>query len=217
MTTKFSPFLLIIILLGLGSCVSKKKFLEMESYKLRAENRVRELTEENNNQDKRIKTMVADFEQMKGELLESNAIKNQLIDSLSGKVNVLSSDVSAKDASIEEKIYAFEYEKRRLIEDAAQARQKLANREEEFQSLGNQFTELKNELSRINFDLTREKDQSQGLQSQLQLKEEKIAANQQETDALKNEIKSLKNQLNEKNKAIEKLENNVKLLKSQLK
>jgi chromosome segregation ATPase len=207
----------LIILIGISSCVSKKKYLEMESFKLRAENRVRELTGENETKDKRIETMIADFEKMKGQQMESNAVKNQMIDSLTGKVNVLSSDVSAKDASIEEKIYAFEYEKRRLTEEATSAKQQLLRKETELGSLSAQLSEMKNEISRLNFDLGRGADELKTMQGQLQAKEEKIAGNQQEVDKLKTEIQNLKKQLTGKDQAIEKLENNVKLLKSQLK
>lgn len=207
----------IILLTSLSSCVSKKKYLEMESYKLRAETRVRELTGENEGKDRRIEILIADFETMKGQLMESNTIKNQVIDSLTGQVNVLSSHVLAKDASIDEKIYAFEYEKRRLTEDATSTRQQLQQKETELENLSAQLQETKNEVSRINFDLGRRNDELKNIQEQLRFRDEKIAGNQQATDQLNTEIQSLKKQLNEKNQAIERLENNVKLLKSQLK
>lgn len=217
MKQKIYPVAIVIIILTVTSCVSKKKFVEMESFKNRAENRVRELTDENTAKEKRIETMVSDFEKMKGELMESNAIKNHQIDSLSGKINVLSSDVSEKASTIEEKIFAFEYEKRRLTEDAANAKRQIKSKETELENLSAQLGGLKNEITRLNFDFDREKSNSKSLEGQLQLKEEKILGNQQVVEKLNTEIQNLRKQLSEKDQAIEKLENNVKLLKSQLK
>ena len=74
--------LALIVTVATTSCVSKKKYLEMESFKQRAENRVRELTDENTAKDKRIETMIADFELMKGELMESNVIKKTSLSTL---------------------------------------------------------------------------------------------------------------------------------------
>ena len=79
------------------------------------------------------------------------------------------------------------------------------------------MTSLRDEITRLNFDLTRGKDEANTLQGQLQVKEEKIAGNQQVVDKLNTDIQNLKKHLAEKDQTIEKLENNVKLLKTQLK
>ena len=58
---KTNRILLLVTLLAVVSagCVSKKKYLDMESSKLRAEKRVRELTGENEDKDQRIAKMIA--------------------------------------------------------------------------------------------------------------------------------------------------------------
>ena len=55
----------ILLAVGLSACVSKKKYLDMESSRMRAEQRVRELTDENEAKAGRIAKMIADYETMK--------------------------------------------------------------------------------------------------------------------------------------------------------
>ena len=79
-----------------SSCVSKKKYLDMESSKLRAEQRVRDLTDETNAKSDRIEQLIADYEKTKTELMGSNAEKDQLISELNGQINDLSTNVQEK-------------------------------------------------------------------------------------------------------------------------
>ena len=58
----------------------------MQNGRLNAEEAARQLTDENNDKAKRIEALIADFETMKNEMMESNAIKDQYIDSLNTEV-----------------------------------------------------------------------------------------------------------------------------------
>ena len=69
MVNKHFVLLLTAITIIFSSCVSKKKFLEMQSGRQRAEEKVRQLTSENNAKAARIEAMIADFETMKNELV----------------------------------------------------------------------------------------------------------------------------------------------------
>ena len=61
-----------LFLVFFSSCVSKKKYLEMETGRLKAEDLSRQLTTENNAKATRIEALIADFERKKNELLERN-------------------------------------------------------------------------------------------------------------------------------------------------
>jgi len=65
MTYRNYLFFLTFIAIFFTSCVSKKKFLEMQDGRLKAEEQVRQLTEETNARAARIKVMIHDFEVMK--------------------------------------------------------------------------------------------------------------------------------------------------------
>lgn len=199
------------------SCVTKKKYLAMESARQLSDSKVLELNSVLAGKNQRIEKMIADFEQMKNELMESNAIKDQYIDSLSGEVNKLAKDVNVKESAIGEKQNTFEFEKRQLTEDLAEQKQLLAKKQLELNQISGDLQKVRDELSQLTFDLNREKDEKQVLQGNLSGRDAKITELTTGTDKLKSEIQSLKKQLSTKNETITRLENNVKLLKKEIK
>ena len=208
--------MIIIYALGLSSCVSKKKFVEMESFKLRAENRVRELTNENEAQSNRIEAMITEFEKMKQELLSSNAQKDEMIGQLSGQINMLNSNVKEKDATIEEKLYAFEYEKRRMAEELQLNKNAQTSLQDKNAGLAQELSTAKSELADLRFNLSRQDDDSKRLNEQLKLKDQKFEEQSTVLLRLQNETDKLKTQIKEKDQIIERLTNNVNLLKKEL-
>ncbi|MGQ8337147.1 hypothetical protein ACUNWD_11410 [Sunxiuqinia sp. A32] len=200
----------------LSSCVSKKKFLDMESSKLRAEDRVRELTTENKAKADRIQQMIADFEKMKQELLASNAEKDQLIITLNGQINKLNSNVEEKDASFEEKIYAFEYEKRRINQELEDQQQELANLQSRNEDLSSTVNKLQGDLTEKNFDLNRQKEENSKLINQLSKGDQKYEEQAKQLAAIKAEVQRLKVEMQTKDETIERLKNNVSLLKKEI-
>ena len=199
------------------SCVAKKKFLAMENAKRNADSKVAQLNAEVTTKNQRIEKMIADFELMKNELMESNAVKNQTIDSLAGEVNKLAKDVNVKESAIGEKESSFEFEKRQLSEDLTEQKRLVVKKQDELNQLSGDLQKMKDELSQLTFDLNREKDEKLVLQGNLTVRDAKMAEMTSATDKLKSEIQSLKKQLSDKNEAIIRLENNVKLLKKELK
>ncbi len=216
MNTNRLVLLITIGALCFPSCVLKKKFVEMESSKLRAEQRVRELTDENEAQANRIEEMIAGFEKMKQELLTSNAQKDQMIGDLNGQINLLNSNVKEKDATIEEKLYAFEYEKRRMNEELQKSRDAQTVLQNKNQELAQELSNAKNELSELRFNLTRQDDDAKRLNEQLSLKDQRFEEQGAVLLRLQGEIDNLKAQSREKDETIERLDNNVKLLKREL-
>jgi|GEM_PF-465287 len=216
MKTNRLNIMIIICALSLTSCVSKKKFVEMESFKLRAENRVRELTSENEAQANRIEEMIAEFENMKQELLSSNAQKDEMIGKLNGQINMLNSNVKEKDATIEEKLYAFEYEKRRMAEELQISKNAQTSIQNKNSGLAEELSATKNELADLRFNLTRQNDDSKRLNDQLKTKDQKLEEQNAVLLRLQDETEKLKAQISEKDQIIERLTNNVNLLKKQL-
>jgi len=208
--------MIIICALSLSSCVLKKKFVEMESSKLRAENRVRELTSENEAQASRIEEMITEFEKMKQELLSSNAQKDEMIGKLNGQINLLNSNVKEKDATIEEKLYAFEYEKRRTAEELEISKNAQTSLQNKNTSLAQELSAAKNELADLRFNLSRQNDDSKRLNEQIKLKEQRFEEQSAVLLKLQEETDKMKAQLREKDQIIERLNNNVNLLKKEL-
>lgn len=62
----------------------------MQNGRIQAEEQLRQTTAESNARAERIKTMIADFESMKNELMASNAEKDQYIDNLNKEIAGLS-------------------------------------------------------------------------------------------------------------------------------
>ena len=209
MRTNKVIFIIMILLVGFTSCVSKKKFVSMENLKLSADENIRQLTDENKAKDSRIKVMISDFERMKNELMESNAKKDQMLGDYSGKVNSLKSNVKSTSETMDEKIYAFKFEKRRLNEELNNSRDSVSLLKIQIQSLSTSLSTAKSDLSNIQFDLEREKNKSSRLEGQ------NSSDNKKYQEQLKT-INSLKAEIKNKNEKIEQLQNNVNLLKKSL-
>ncbi len=200
-----------------SSCVSKKKYIEMSNAKFQADQKIADLNTVVSGKNQRIETMIADFTQMKNELMESNAIKNQYIDSLSGELNKLAKTVNLKESVIGEKQSSFEFEKRQLLEDVANQKKLAGQKQQEIIQLSDENKELNDAKTQLTFDLNREKSERLALQNNLNARESNIGELNGELSKLKNEVANLKKQNAEKNETINRLENNVKLLKKEIK
>lgn len=216
MKTKRILITTLIVTIGLSSCVSKKKYLDMESSKMRAEQRVRELTDENEMQATRIAKMIAEYEAMKQDLLVSNAQKDEMISNLNSEINGLKSNVQEKDETIEEKLYAFAYEKRQLNESLEKDKSMIEELKQENKALSGELSQTKETLADTKFSLSREKSNVEKLNGELQKKDGLYEAQMQQIASLKADIQKLKVEAQEKDETIERLNNNVSLLKSKL-
>lgn len=205
------------ILMAGSSCVSKKKFLEMQSFRQKADAKVQELTGLVADKNQRIEKMNADFEQMKNELIESNAIKDQAIDSLSGVVNKLDKTVNAKESAIGQKESSFSFEKQQLVNDLTQQKMLVAEKQAEIDQLNGELKNLKDQITQQTFDMNRTRDEKNTLQGNLDSSSKQITDLNATIGKLKTEIDNLKKQIADKNETINRLQNNVKLLKEQMK
>jgi len=220
MINKYSVILLSVVLLIFTSCVSKKKFLEMQSGRQKAEAQVRSLTEENNTRAARIESMIADYEEMKNELLENNAIKDNYIDSLNTIMFALNNELEQQQQSLQKTSFTLDFEKQRLTEALQNKDRTIGRLESQIEELENDISSRSSLIDQKNYDIGLMEDKIVQLQNQLQNqvenKDEKIDELQAELQQVRGDVDNLKAQLEEKNKTITRLENNVKLLKSEL-
>ena len=189
----------LIGVLSFSSCVSKRKYLEMESFRLQAENKVTALIKENTTQAQRLNSMIADFEQMKQELLFSNAKKDQLISQLQSDVNQLKTNVQERDESIDQKTFSFGFERQQFERELATAKVNQT-------ALQNKISVVEAELETVNNQLIdsrfiNSKQQSDSEQQAIQL------------SRLTGEIQQLNQQLQEKDATIVRLNNDIAQLK----
>ena len=216
MTKKYSLLIFSALLLIFTSCVTKKKYLEMESGRLKAEELSRQLSDENSAKAARIEALIVDFESMKNELLESNAVKDNYIDSLNNEIFVLGESLNKNEESLQETSFNLDFEKQRLT-DA------LSTKDKTIKLLQVKVDGLETEVSNVNtvvnqkdFEIGKLKDQATVMEGKIKTGDNKLVELQSELDKVKTETNKLQSDIKTKDAAISKLENNVKLLKSQI-
>lgn len=216
MSRNYLILLITSIIFVFSSCVSKKKFLEMQDGRLKAEDIVRQLTDENNARAQRIEALIADFETMKNELMQSNAIKDQYIDSLNSEVFVLNENLSQQEESLQETSFTLDFEKQRLTTA-------IENKDKSIRTLESRIVQMETEIEskssvidQYSFDKRQLNEQVNMLDTEKRTVETKLEDLQAELQTIKAETATLKSEIEEKDSIITRLENNVKLLKKEL-
>jgi len=216
MTRKYLILILSAFLIVFTSCVSKKKYLEMESGRLKAEELSRQLSDENSEKANRIKALIADFESMKNELLENNAIKDKYIDSLNSEIFILAESLNKEKESLEETSFNLDFEKQRLT-DALNAKDKSINLlQTKVEQLQTEVSNVNTVVDQKNFEIGIKNDQAKIMEGKIETGINNLTSLQTELDKVKAETGKLQDQIKEKDASISKLENNVKLLKKEM-
>ncbi|MBN2636077.1 MAG: hypothetical protein JXR61_07390 [Prolixibacteraceae bacterium] len=216
MIQKYSILATILFLVVFSGCVSKKKFLEMEAGRLRAETLASRLNDENKAKADRIEVLIDDFETMKNELLENNAIKEQAIDSLNETIFALTEDLEQQMEIAQRTSTNLSFEQRKLNDELNAKDRNITNLQKEITRLENEITEKNDGIDQRNFEITRLKDEATVLNRKIQTGEQKLVELQNQLKQLQIDTETLKKQISEKDETILRLENNVKLLKNQL-
>ena len=216
MSRKYFILFFSALLIVFSSCVSKKKYLEMETGRLKAEELSRNLSDENSAKANRIEALIADFESMKNELLENNAIKDKYIDSLNSEIFILAENLDKEQESLQKTSFNLGFEKQRLT-DA------LNSKEKSIQSLQTKVEQLETEVSNVktvvdqkNFEIGLKNDQAKVMEGKMQTEANKLVLLQTELEKVEAETEKLQALIKEKEATISKLENNVKLLKKEI-
>jgi len=216
MLRKISILFILFVFVGFSSCVSKKKYLEMEAGRLKAEQLSQQLDKENNDKAARIEALIADFEKMKNELLESNAIKDHYIDSLNGDIFTLKENLNSQKESLQETSFTLDFEQQRLNNALKEKEKSNVALQSQVDQLENQISEKNSVIDQKNFDLGKAKDQIAVLEGKIQTGDKKTADLQAQLDKIKADVVKLQEQIKTKDETITRLENNVKLLKQEL-
>ncbi len=216
MINKWSVLFITVIALLFTSCVTKKKYLEMQDGRLKAEQQVRQLTQENNARAERIKTMISDFETMKNELLGSNAEKDQHIDNLNKEITELKSQLSQQEESLQESTFTYGFEKERLAETLKERENTIRSLEARIKEMERESSQQSSVLNERNLRVNVLNDQVEALEAEIARGEKQREELQQQMEKLKEEIEALNGQLKEKDETITRLQNNVNLLKKEI-
>lgn len=216
MVQKYSVLFIGAFLIVFSSCVSKKKYLEMESGRLEAEEQSRQLTDENNSKATRIEALIADFESMKNELLESNAIKDNYIDSLNSEVFVLTGKLSQNQESLESSNFNLDFEKQRLTSAINSKDRTINSLKTKIESLETQVSNVNTVVDQKNFEIGNLTNQSKLLEEKIQKGETNVTKLQSDLHKIKTETDNLRVEMKKKDAEITKLQNNVNLLKKEI-
>ena len=216
MTRSHLIVFLIAVSLIFTSCVSKKKFLEMQTGRLKAEELSRQLDEENSAKAIRIEALIVDFEEMKNELIENNYIKDQYIDSLTKEVFTLTENMNQQSESLEETSFTLDFEKQRLTNVLAGKDKTINSLETKIGRLENEVQQKSSVVDQKNFDLKLLQDKIKLVEASKKAGENTLAGLQADLAKVKTETDNLKAQLKEKDATITKLQNNVNLLKKEI-
>lgn len=214
---QLSLFIVLAVVMLLGhSCVSKKKYLEMEQGKIRAANRVVALTATVDSLHHLTRDIRSEFNTMQNELRLSNAMKDTQIDSLNVAIDKLSSNVAKTNANMSDKIYAFEAEKRQLKEAVQQRDKQIADLKREITDGETRIKKLNEELSDLRFDLSNQKDATTAKANQMEVVQKQLEDAKTELKKTQSKMASMQSEMDKKDAELHKLRNNVKLLKSEL-
>ena len=210
------PFCIVLVALMDSSCVSKKKFIEMQDGRRRAEAEVNTLTETTRWLSSRIKTMISDFEAMKTELMESNAIKDQYIDSLNGQISRLTGNLAKLDASHAEKEFTLDFDKQRLSNALADRDKQVKQLELKIENIQNDLKSKTAQLEEMNFSNKVTLDKIAFLELDKKNADQTLTDLRGKLEKMNAESEKLKSEIRKRDENIVKLENNVKLLKQEL-
>jgi chromosome segregation ATPase len=206
----------IIFSLIFTSCVSKKKYLDMQDARMKAEQQARELTSENDAKAERIKVMVADFEAMKNELMANNSEKDQYIDNLNKEIASLNDQLSNQKQSLQSNTFTYSFEKDRLAENLEARDKSISALESRIKNLEKETALQSSQLSDRNIRISSLNDQMESVVAEKERILKHSGELQLQIQKLRADIEVIRGQLVQKDETIARLQNNVNLLKKQL-
>lgn len=204
------------LIVGGSGCVAKKKYLEMEAGKIRANKRVVALTKELDGVNEDMDVLRAEFNLLKNEWHGANAVKDRYIDSLNVQLVQVSTNSMQKDAALEDQIYAFKTEKRQLRSAIVERENRIASLTASVKTGEENLAALKKEVIELKFQVNNQKDKTTTKENALRVKNREMEKVSAQLRKYKSEVSELKSDLALQNEAVERLANQVKLLKNEL-
>ncbi len=188
----------------------------MESGRMKAEDLSRQLSSENNEKAARIEALIADFESMKNELLENNAIKDNLINSLTSEVAGLTENLNKNRQSLESTSFNLDFEKQRLTSAINSKDRTINSLKSKIESLETEVANANTVVDQKNFEIGNLKNQTKSLEDKIQAGEKNVTKLKSDLQKIKTETDNLKAEMKNKDAEIAKLQNNVNLLKKEI-
>jgi len=205
--------ILLISVIALSSCVSKKKFDQLALEKFKADENIENLEKTNKNLENKIDATIKEYNEIRYQLTYNNAQKDSSIDSLSQVMQNLQSELSTLKENMKiksEQENGTSKARKKQINNLESKINKLLN---EKNSLEKQLMNLKTESR---FALDKKGNEIIIIKDKLQAKDIEIRTIQKEVKKQKGKAAWLR-KVNKKNQAeIEKLSNQIKLLKKTL-
>lgn len=208
--------ILSIVPLMLASCVvSKRKYEELDYAKRKSDAQVRKLGKDNKTLDSKLKKTLAEYNDMKNSMAESNAQKNVEIDQLSTELFSMASDTTSLKEKLHETLGNYKFAQERNAENEAKILQ-----------LNTQIKNLKSETSRLTKDLDasvkdKEWESKKVAGEKLKLKEQvaqrdnQLAKIKKEVEVVNGKIAWLRKVKKQNDAEIERLTNQMNLYKKE--
>ncbi|PXY01012.1 hypothetical protein DF185_10170 [Marinifilum breve] len=202
--------------LMLTSCVvSKKKYEELEYAKRRSDAKVSALDKENSKKKKQITQLnskldktLAEYNEMKNSMAESNAKKNTEIDELSTELMGLASDTTALKSRLQETLSKYND----LINQNSNNEGAITDLKKQIQSLKSDSTKLAQDLKAAGVEAEWDKKK---LETEKKKSTEAVARKENEISALMKQIKEKDGKLGWLRKEKKRLEEELEFMTNQ--
>ena len=204
---------ILMVVLLFSSCVSKKKYEELARAKRSGDREIVNLQSDKKSLSAELLQLKEEFNAVRYQLTESNAVKDRKIDELYIKLRQLETKESELKSNLqdvaEQAKVAEQNTNSQLV--ALENRVKMISAERD--SLKKQMTTLKTDLEWDNRKLSNEIDV---VKSNIEFKDKEIVRLEKEIVSLKNQLANSMKSLSQRKQEVEKLTNQVKLLKKEL-
>ena len=208
--------ILTIIPLALASCVvSKRKYEELDYAKRKSDAQVRKLNKDNSDLDTKLKQTLAEYNEMKNSMAESNAQKNVEIDQLSTELFSMASDTTSLKEKLHETLGNYKFAQERNAENEAI----ISKLKEQIKNLKAESYRLTKELEISLKDKEMESQKADGeklkLKEKLAQKDNQIAKVKKEMEVVNGKIAWLRKVKKQNDAEIERLTNQMNLYKKE--
>lgn len=182
---KYNYLFIITALIIFSSCVSKKKFVSMEQQKEKYKTQTTLLLDENGKLKRNITQAESEFETLKNELHAGNAVKDDLIDELTQKVNSLESTTANLKSKLNNTMSMFQQEQTSSLDQNST-----------IASLELEIEQLKRDTLSLNYSMKLIQERTKKLKEEIDTKTERINDRNIEISSLKSDLVKSNGEIN---------------------
>ncbi|MFV0484424.1 MAG: hypothetical protein ACK5MG_10080 [Bacteroidales bacterium] len=208
--------LLLVTMLIVSSCVSKKKYLEMEAIKNRASQQSRELTKELQDRDYNLKSLLKEHESMKNQLNLSNAKKDAEIKKLNGQIGNLETKIDELHNDVSLSSSRYDITQNKLSSQISDKDTRIRQLQSQVNQANRELERIKESYNKLVAARSKEQEESVAIKADYNLKSKMLNNYTTQIEDLNTQIKTLNSQISAKNQEIEKLQNTCNLLRKEL-